>query len=665
MPKFILNTPCMEANSGQKRRGLAVLLSLALLFVTALIQLSRALRDPDVVFLSPENGAHWIRYDAPTRAARYETGDYVMWYRVRFVLDTVPDSAPLTFRTLRTGALYLDRRLLMPARDELSLWKQPRTIDLAPYLSPGAHELAIQVLNRNGHPAVLAYCPALGLHTGPDWRASSHNGDDSPVQVLSGPPKAPEESRWYPRAYAAVKRVAPWLLLAFATGFGLSWLVANKRIPKIVFSITVFRWTILSAWALLAVNNLIRYPFVIGFDAPAHFEYIEYVRENLRVPLATDGWQMFQSPLYYIIAAVPYALFDNLVSEENMSRILRSVSLLCGLGLVEISFRTIRRAFPNRPGLHAAGLVLTGFMPMTFYMTHGLGNEPLAAVLTALAIYLCTRHVPRAVPPSTTSNLSPSQALLIGAVLGLALLAKVSAVLVIPPTLLLIIHANYVSGATPRQNIRAVILVLAPVILIAGWYYARNWLLLGRPFVGGWDPARGIVWWQDPAYRNLPQFLAFGQALRYPVQAAMTGLWDALYSTFWLDGLLSGMALESAPPWNLDFMIAGAWIALPLTLAIIAGAPIALLRYIRRGDALALYLLACPSLYLAAIAYLYLEVPAYSAGKASYALAVLPCLTTLALYPLEPRLARPPLNHLTFAVLAAFSAASYAAYFIT
>jgi hypothetical protein len=172
---------------------------------------------------------------------------------------------------------------------------------------------------------------------------------------------------------------------------------------------------------------------------------------------------------------------------------------------------------------------------------------------------------------------------------------------------------------------------------VSGWYYARNWIYLGRPFVGGWDPARGIDWWQDPGYRTLSNLVGFGTALGRPMYAAVAGLWDGLYSTLWLDGFASSAMIRSvAPPWNYDFMVALAPLALPLSLALIAGTvliPATLESSTRRGLAVSAASSLC---FLAGIAYIYVLVPSYASVKATYALSMVPALGLLATNGLKP-----------------------------
>ena len=263
-------------------------------------------------------------------------------------------------------------------------------------------------------------------------------------------------------------------------------------------------------------------------------------------------------------------------------------------------------------------------------MAQQFSNEPLSGLLTAATWLLLLVTIRCAAPGARLGPLLAS-----GLALGWALLAKVTVVLLLPAWCVCLVFVVGRATATPLQAVlrcaRALAAVLGVAVLVAGWYYARNWWELGSPFIGGWDPARGFRWWQDPGYRNAAQFLSFGESLTYPVFASLVSVWDAFYSTFWLDGNQSGVSPGEQPPWNWSFALAGAWWGVVPSLGLFAGCGVAASRFLRRGDATALFLLGSLASYGGAMLYFSFTVPVYSAQKAHYALGLLPCITLLML----------------------------------
>ena len=291
--------------------------------------------------------------------------------------------------------------------------------------------------------------------------------------------------------------------------------------------------------------------FRSGFDVLGHIEYIKFIVEQGKLPLATDGSQMFQSPLYYMISAILYKFLLLFGATSQILNFLTIIPLLCGLAMIEICYRTSLHAFPNRQDLQKLCTIIGSFIPMNLYMSQYLGNEPLAAIFTALAILLTVAFLNE--PQLATTR---KHQVFLGASLGLALLSKVTAVLLIVPVFLAFIIIQHQQNQSLKRITTQVGTISLVIITICGWYYLRNWILLGKPFIGGWDPSREIFWWQDPGYRTFNDFLTFGYVFVNPIYAATTGFWDAIYSTIWLDGFLGGKAIfKFRPHWNYDFVL--------------------------------------------------------------------------------------------------------------
>ena len=84
---------------------------------------------------------------------------------------------------------------------------------------------------------------------------------------------------------------------------------------------------------------------------------------------------------------------------------------------------------PGKESLQVIGILLGGLLPMNLYMSQSLGNEPLVGCLTALLILLACQVF------SGVRAATRETAILMGFILGLALLTKVTAILIVPPLL--------------------------------------------------------------------------------------------------------------------------------------------------------------------------------------------------------------------------------------
>ncbi len=141
-------------------------------------------------------------------------------------------------------------------------------------------------------------------------------------------------------------------------------------------------------------------------------------------------------------------------------------------------------------------------------------------------------------------------------------------------------------------------------------------------------------------------------------------MWDTLYSSLWLDGNASGLMVGPRDfPWNLNWMLAGAWLGL-VPMALLLGSPVACLgRDLRSSRNALLFALAAVAVYLAAILDLYIGLPVLSTAKATYTLGLLPCYGLLAAAGAAPLLRFRILRAVIGSAVACWAIAAYAAYF--
>src|SRR4051794_16158681 len=89
----------------------------------------------------------------------------------------------------------------------------------------------------------------------------------------------------------SVSRWFPWVL-ADEPGRGFS----RKQSIFIVSIVGIL-------WLALYWNNAVLMPFRHGFDSEEHSAYIKYIQEHHTLPLPTEGFEMFQPPIYYLFSA--------------------------------------------------------------------------------------------------------------------------------------------------------------------------------------------------------------------------------------------------------------------------------------------------------------------------------------------------------------------------
>jgi 4-amino-4-deoxy-L-arabinose transferase-like glycosyltransferase len=245
-------------------------------------------------------------------------------------------------------------------------------------------------------------------------------------------------------------------------------------------------------------------------DEGGHYGYLLYLREQRTLPPMTRSsgiWtrEFKQPPLYYGVTAVltswlpntpdvRQSLADNPYMWEsvqgnrndNRNRYLhppdmtplflgaRLVSMLFGLGCMIAAYFLARLLFDKNTGVPIATAILVGFQPQFVYITTAINNDTATAFWGALIVTLLIYRLKR-------GNVRLFAGLM-GGLLGLACLTKVSALVFFPLVGLglLLVHRG------PRRAfVRDGITVVIVAFVIAGWWYLRNLILYNDPLTLG------------------------------------------------------------------------------------------------------------------------------------------------------------------------------------
>jgi Dolichyl-phosphate-mannose-protein mannosyltransferase len=572
-------------------------------------------------FLRDRDGARWLVADTVPWPATFPIAPRLVSYRTSFHSGSAIGFVELELRAVERASVELDGETVYTDAEPDPLGHIVRRIPLGA-LREGEHELVIDVFASASPPLVWARSEPPILATGAGWESivGGPGGKRRAVRFATDPPEPLPLSRQFPHVGRAFVRVLPALVPLFLAALWVAWRGRPQPKPQ------QLRWALIVFWIGLAANNLFRVRAALGMDLGAHVAYALHLLRYGSIPLATQGGEMMQAPLAYLLFAPLIAVFRNFFEAEGIVQALRIVPMACGALQVELCYRAVRRVHPDHPDRQRVGILVGGLLPMNLYLAHAVANEPVVAVFGGATAVAALRVIGREQPPSAR------EAVVAGALLGLALLSKMTAVLLAPPLVAAVALRSLGADRGVARAALQVARVAGVAGLLAGWYYARNWIQLGTPFLGTWSPLIPDPWWQEPGYRSAVQYLRFGEALAHPILAARVGLWDGLYSTFWLDGWVSSAALREYVPWNVPPLLAGAWLALVPSAAIAAGVVRSLRRTgTRRGERHAERLAAgTVALYLTAILYLHLIAPFYCAAKASYAAAATPLFGVLA-----------------------------------
>lgn len=252
------------------------------------------------------------------------------------------------------------------------------------------------------------------------------------------------------------------------------------------------------------------------FEAPDeqwHFAYVQYVATGqglpvqvLQHPAHLARQEGSQPPLYYVIAAaatswvdssdfpgmvwenphygynVPGVVNDNKNLFIHTARedfpyrgaslaihLARLVSLLMGALGVVLTFLLTRETLPGLPILAPTAAALVAFVPQFLFVSSAVSNDSTIVAMSALSLWLIMRFV--------RHEGGVLEAIGVGAAAGLAALAKVSGLglVVLGAVALVFSHRK-----NPSRLAICMIAMLSSFALVAGWWYARNWILYGE-----------------------------------------------------------------------------------------------------------------------------------------------------------------------------------------
>jgi len=575
--------------------------------------------DPKINFLPRDVRAEWILFPRAVDATAHPVASLDTVFRRQFELGDQPHAARLEIRAGKRAELKINGVSMQIAAADS--WKDVVGTDVTAFLRTGTNSIEVRVFNDNAPAALWLTLTAdrFNLRSDGTWEASCIDSAWRPAALAATPrfPGPGNPVAGGEETFRAVGVIWPlWLMfagIAVAICSGSRW-IGSGGLSR--HHITILLLVLGGLWGLLFWNNAGLMPFLQGFDSQSHLDYIKYVQERHALPLPTEGFEMFQPPLYYVVSAVALSLGGLSVDTQSGILGLRFLTLLFGVLQFTLVFLSLRPCFPGRTAAQLVGLLLAAFLPMQLYLSHYVTNETLAATLATASIYLGLRLF-------RTNDPSVSQYAWLGLCMGAALLTKATALLVVLPLFLALIVKLFAGRAPVGIWLRHFGTLCAVVVAACGWHYARIWHQFGTPVVGNWDVAAGFSWWQDSGFHTASDYARFGRSLVTPLFSGFGSFADGIYSTLWGDGLCGGVSdLAYRPPWNYNLMVAGYLLSLAPALLILVGASVACWRFVRKPSLDFFVLAGSSGAVILGVVFMTLKVASYAQVKAFYGLAL-------------------------------------------
>lgn len=149
------------------------------------------------------------------------------------------------------------------------------------------------------------------------------------------------------------------------------------------------------AFAVFLAGAALRIAYVLGtyyseraHDTGPHIDYARYLAANLRLPPAGGGWEFFQPPVYYAVAAAflrAGAAIDQPI--EAILDALQLFSLVCSLVTLGAAVWIGAMLFPARADGRRRHLfaLMVAALPSLVFMASPISNDPLYEALSFIA----------------------------------------------------------------------------------------------------------------------------------------------------------------------------------------------------------------------------------------------------------------------------------------
>jgi hypothetical protein len=234
---------------------------------------------------------------------------------------------------------------------------------------------------------------------------------------------------------------------------------ARTRIPELAFVIIGIA---------LRVSLTRSFDVTLGYDFPAHLQYVRYLVEHHSLPPYQLNYSTYNPPLWYALAAVMVSAGITLQAIARVSIACSCLQLVLVWVGLEVYLRESRMA-------RVLTLAIAAVVPASLHLAGFFSNHAFNDLLCTGGILLLPQVLVRPGRAAVRYGVGA------GVCLGLALLTKISVATVLEAFLaalaIMIVRGGHAWRDTVRGLLPGAATVIAVVTVMAGWQFVRNKIL--------------------------------------------------------------------------------------------------------------------------------------------------------------------------------------------
>jgi hypothetical protein len=266
------------------------------------------------------------------------------------------------------------------------------------------------------------------------------------------------------------------------------------RVCRGIFSFLRRRWPELFVFlfgVLLRLSLISNFDYRWGYDSEAHWQVIDWMVHFRTAPNTETLFEAYHPPLFYGLAAW-------LIDHGWTRPMLKAIPISCGLVRLVLTWIGLELYLPRFRWARFSALALAAVLPVSIHMDGMIFAEGLSCLFHLIAILLIPLAFRREGLPRIHLTVW------LGFLMGLALLTKISALIMLAALGLTVVFEFFLSRRPLRYRLGRAwpwLGTVAIVVAMGSWYFAQNVRQYDKPIVASFDlPAD--AWRIAPALRK-------------------------------------------------------------------------------------------------------------------------------------------------------------------